>query len=82
MTEMINVEAVNAVAMKKCSCKDCKDPVKPLSEFPKNKASKDGHSHWCKDCHKNYRKVKKMTAIVADDATGGVRGFNPGGTNG
>jgi len=54
--------------MKRCSNKNCKDPVKPITEFPKNKASKDGHSHWCKQCHADYRRARhvKMTVVEPD----------------
>ncbi|PCI28506.1 hypothetical protein COB55_03850, partial [Candidatus Wolfebacteria bacterium] len=44
--------------MKRCSNKDCEDPIKSLSEFPKRKDSLDGHGGQCKRCmniqHKNY----------------------------
>jgi len=33
-------------------CTNCKGN-KCLSEFPKNKKSKDGYGSWCKQCHSN-----------------------------
>ena len=42
-------------------CKKCNN-TKPVSEFYKNKSSKDGFQHWCKNCQKEYSKqphVKK-----------------------
>lgn len=38
---------------KQCTC--CKE-VKPLSEFSKEKARKDGHQSQCKECTKEYQK--------------------------
>lgn len=69
-------EMINAAGLKKCSNKDCTQPLKPLAEFPKNKTSKDGHSHWCKDCHRRYRESKKnvqmAVAAAGDDAGGNI----------
>jgi hypothetical protein len=37
------------------TCTKCKE-TKPLSEFCKDKRTKDGLSGWCKDCVKSYNK--------------------------
>jgi len=36
-------------------CGKCKQ-VKPLSDFHKNKSSRDGLASWCKECKRQYRK--------------------------
>jgi hypothetical protein len=53
----MNMEA-EAVVMKVCS--RCKTPKEATADnFPRNKSSKDGLSHWCKACHKEHRANKK-----------------------
>jgi 5-methylcytosine-specific restriction endonuclease McrA len=54
--------------MQEKPCSKCKE-VKPLSAFPPNKAMKDGHDSWCKECrrvaYKAYRdnNVEKRRAV-------------------
>ena len=31
----------------------------PLSSFYRRTASKDGHGHWCKECHAEYRAINR-----------------------
>jgi hypothetical protein len=57
----------NIASQKKCSNKDCTNPVKPLNEFPRNKAAKDGYGHWCKECHRNYRKSRPKMRVMQED---------------
>lgn len=45
--------------MKK-KCSKC-GKVKPIEEFYKNKGTKDGHGHYCKDCHGKRSKVTYCT---------------------
>ena len=59
-----NMEEVGTI--KKCSNKACDDPVKLIDAFPKNKSSKDGHSHWCRACHKAYRDSKSKRSGVVE----------------
>ena len=56
---------VDPEEVKMCSkCKEYK--VLTADNFPRNKSSKDGFSHWCKVCHSNNRKKKVVdTAIDA-----------------
>lgn len=39
--------------MKTKKCSKCKK-IKPLSEFHKDKYSKDNHNSWCKECYKKH----------------------------
>lgn len=41
---------------KKCSNKNCDNPIKLLLEFTKDKNCKDGLRSWCKECNKNQQK--------------------------
>jgi hypothetical protein len=41
----------------KKQCGKCKQ-LKPLSEFYKNKSTKDGLARWCKQCKKEYRQKR------------------------
>lgn len=43
---------------KKCSNKDCDNPVKPISEFYKDKNRTDGLNPYCKQCNKEYKKIR------------------------
>ena len=57
-------------ATKVCSHKNCKQE-KPMSDFPRNKSSKDGYSHWCKTCHSSHRTTTKRSM---SKAVGGAQG--------
>lgn len=58
---------------KRCSnCKESK--ILSTDNFPRNKSSRDGFSHWCKMCHSSHRKAKKMVVVVGD---GGATGSYP-----
>jgi len=68
MTELDGM-MMDAVSKKKCSrCKDVKDLT--AENFPRNKHSKDGFSHWCKACIKEHRLIKTAAKaiVAADDA--------------
>ena len=55
--------AMDVVVMKVCSkCKDEKELN--ADNFPRNKTSKDGYSHWCKQCHSNHRKSKSKKSAA------------------
>lgn len=43
--------------VEKKQCGKCKQ-LKPLSEFYKNKSTKDGLARWCKQCKKEYRQKR------------------------
>jgi hypothetical protein len=54
--------AANAIppGMKRCTYEACSDPIKPVSEFSKNKRNKkDGLASWCKVCVKAHYKTNK-----------------------
>ena len=84
-------ELENMVVMKVCS--KCKNPKELNTDnFPRNKSSKDGFSHWCKACHKQHRIDKKakpdigepaepdvmeMDAVDEAAAVGGAQGVDP-----
>ncbi|MHC4324872.1 MAG: hypothetical protein ACYSUX_11435, partial [Planctomycetota bacterium] len=38
-------------------CRKC-EQTKPLSDFHKDKSTKDGLARWCKECKKQYRKKR------------------------
>jgi len=44
------------------TCSRCKKQ-KPKEEFSKAKCSSDGFAHWCKKCHKEYRRENKEKLI-------------------
>ena len=46
------------IVIKGTECKKCSkcDSVKPLTDFAKDKRSKDGHTSTCKECKKQYNK--------------------------
>ena len=46
----------NTIQTKRCS--KCKQ-IKPISEFHKESANKDGHNRWCKKCRYIYDKSEK-----------------------
>lgn len=52
---------------KKCTNKDCLQPLKPICDFYTDKNSKDGKTQWCKDCmkrqRKNYRENNREKAL-------------------
>jgi hypothetical protein len=50
---------VSATEVEKKQCGKCKE-LKPLSDFYKNKSTKDGLARWCKECKRQYS--KKRTA--------------------
>lgn len=66
MTGELNNMMMAAVSQKRCSrCKETKD-LTPKN-FPRNKSSKDGFSHWCKDCiseHGRIKRAKKAGAVA------------------
>lgn len=67
MTEELNEMMMHAVSQKRCSrCKELKDLT--TENFPKNKSSKDGFSHWCKACVSDHRVAKKAKAAVVAEA--------------
>lgn len=48
------------------SCRKC-GLLKPLTEFPKRRSSKDGHDAWCKVCKRAYNAIyyaKNRAAIL------------------
>lgn len=53
----IKTEKYDEPKMKKCS--HC-NQIKPQSEFYRDKYAKDGFQYWCKDCHQNREKNKKL----------------------
>jgi hypothetical protein len=46
-------------------CKKCDTP-KDLSQFHKDKTSKDGLYRWCKECKKNYDESYRETENVVE----------------
>ena len=38
----------------------------PVSNFSKNKKSKDGHHSYCKDCHKAIENTHKMLPVYSN----------------
>ena len=44
-------------------CSKCKDG-KPLTEFHKDRRSKDGYKQWCKSCRKAYKQSEKGKAAA------------------
>ncbi len=72
-----NVQNFNAaeaaVALKRCTRKDHMLPATP-EYFPKNKASKDGLGHWCRECHKDYRLTKSVKDAIATPEAAQVAG--------
>lgn len=49
-----------AEGKKKCSNPNCKDPIKPLSEFSPNKGHSDGYASRCKTCRTEAYKAKQV----------------------
>lgn len=47
--------------LKKCSNKNCLNPLKPKSDFCKNSKMDDGLQSWCKDCKRVADKKVKST---------------------
>lgn len=63
-------------AEKKCARSVCgKTKELTSANWPRNKSSKDGFSHWCKACHSAHRKSKATkiggsvrTAVAGDES--------------
>ena len=52
-------------------CTNCKNN-KELSNFNKNKSTKDGYALWCKNCEKEYRilnkeKIKEKIKLIVNN---------------
>ena len=57
------------------ACTKCGE-VKPLSEFYRHRLSKDGHSYWCKECHKSkYREYLKTPSGAYTNIKARVKHF-------
>lgn len=56
---------VTEIIPKRCS--QCKQN-KPLSEFSKNRSTKDGLQDWCKSCLKAYQQTDKGKAVYSKAA--------------
>ena len=48
------------IITKRCSNCNCKK-IKPVSEFSKNRSTKDGYAHQCKICSNNYQRKHYKT---------------------
>lgn len=69
MTEELNEMMMHAVSQKRCSrCKKTKDLTS--ENFPRNKSSKDGFSHWCKDCISEHGRIKRAKKADTVDEAG------------
>jgi hypothetical protein len=56
---------LNMEAVKEKVCSRCKEAKEATTDnFPANKTSKDGLSHWCKACHSKYRKNKSLKSRI------------------
>lgn len=71
MAEELGLGLLNVNVADNKVCSKCKTrKALTVDNFPRNKASKDGFSHWCKMCHSNHRKARKLAVVVGGGATG------------
>jgi hypothetical protein len=54
---------VDIILLERC-CPSCEE-VKPLGEFPRNRATKSGFGDWCKLCNNAYAKKRKRPLATA-----------------
>lgn len=47
------------------SCSRCRQ-VKPIGQFPRNRARTSGRHHWCKDCHNETRRKSPVQLPIPD----------------
>lgn len=53
--------------MESKACTKCQEN-KPLDEFPRQRASKDGRNAWCRECYRRWHRARYTPKTGGDDA--------------